>query len=115
MGYCQLNEGTGKKLQVNFTMKDLRYICYYFYTLKLVILSLILELIQTVSMCSDISINYTLWEDYAGKFLKFNNERKEFGPVVVMLTYAKLKEEGLFSCSNLSYLNDSDSYLPLCL
>ena len=43
---------------------------------------------------SDISINCTLWEDYAGKFLKFNNDRKEFGPVVVMLTYAKLKEEG---------------------
>jgi hypothetical protein len=28
MGYCQLIEGTGKKLQVNFTMKDLRYIFY---------------------------------------------------------------------------------------
>lgn len=26
MGYCQLSEGTGKKLQVNFTMKDLRYL-----------------------------------------------------------------------------------------
>jgi hypothetical protein len=26
MGYCQLNEGSGKKLQVNFTMRDLRYI-----------------------------------------------------------------------------------------
>jgi hypothetical protein len=25
MGYCQLNDTTGKKLQVNFTMKDLRY------------------------------------------------------------------------------------------
>lgn len=24
MGFCQLNQGTGKKLQVNFTMKDLR-------------------------------------------------------------------------------------------
>lgn len=71
MGYCQLIEGTGKKLQVNFTMKDL----------------------------SDISINCTLWEDYASKFLKFNNERKEFGPVVVMLTYAKLKEEGRFPLS----------------
>jgi hypothetical protein len=30
MRYCQLNEGTGKKLQINFTMKDLRCVCYTF-------------------------------------------------------------------------------------
>lgn len=29
MGYCQLNEGAGKKLQVNFTMKDLRSKAYH--------------------------------------------------------------------------------------
>jgi len=28
MGYSQLNEGNGKKLQVNFTMRDLRCLIY---------------------------------------------------------------------------------------
>ncbi|AES89115.1 plant OB fold protein, putative [Medicago truncatula] len=71
MGFCQLNQGTGKKLQVNFTMKDL----------------------------SDISINCTLWEEYAAQFIKYNSERKEGGSVVVMLKYAKIKEEGRFPLS----------------
>ncbi|AES98119.1 plant OB fold protein, putative [Medicago truncatula] len=71
MGFCQLNQGTGKKLQVNFTMKDL----------------------------SDISINCTLWEEYAAQFIKYNSERKEGGSVVVMLKYTKIKEEGRFPLS----------------
>lgn len=71
IGYCQLTEGTGKKLQVNFTMKDL----------------------------SDISLNCTLWEEYAGRFIRFSNERKETGPVVVMLKYCKIKEEGRYPLS----------------
>jgi len=44
-------------------------------------------------MCSDISMNCTLWEEYAAKFIKFNNDNKA-GPVVVMLKYGKIKEEG---------------------
>jgi hypothetical protein len=32
-------------------------------------------------------------------FIKYNNERKECGPVVVMLKYAKIKEEGDTSTS----------------
>ncbi|XP_039683751.1 uncharacterized protein [Medicago truncatula] len=73
MGYCQLNEG--KKLQVNFTMKDI----------------------------SDIVLNCTLWEEYAAKFVQYNSDRKEAGPVIVLLKYCKIKEEGFnslldFSC-----------------
>jgi len=45
---------------------------------------------------SDIVINCTLWEEYAGKFIQYNSERKEVGPVIVMLKYGKIKEEGLF-------------------
>lgn len=45
-------------------------------------------------ICSDISLNCTLWEDYAAMFIKYNSERKQGGPVVVMLKYAKIKEEG---------------------
>ncbi|RHN55405.1 putative nucleic acid-binding protein [Medicago truncatula] len=43
---------------------------------------------------SDISLNCTLWEDYAAKFIKFNNENKETGPIIVMLKYGKINEEG---------------------
>jgi hypothetical protein len=70
MGYCQVHEGTGKKLQVNFTLRDL----------------------------SDVTLNCTLWESYAGTFINYNNERKEHGPVIVLLKYGKVKEEGLLSC-----------------
>jgi hypothetical protein len=45
-------------------------------------------------LCSDIPLNCTLWEEYAAKFIKFSNERKEAGPIIVMLKYAKVKEEG---------------------
>jgi hypothetical protein len=51
MGYCQLNEG--KKLQVNFTMKDLRFSCnlvfilHYFLTSFLFILVLYPSLLIT--------------------------------------------------------------------
>lgn len=71
MGYCQLNEGSGKKLQVNFTMRDL----------------------------SDMTLNCTLWEDYAAKFIKYMGDKKQGGPVVVMLKYAKIKEEGRYPLS----------------
>jgi len=43
---------------------------------------------------SEISLNCTLWEDYAAMFIKYNSERKQGGLVVVMLKYAKIKEEG---------------------
>ncbi|RHN50934.1 putative nucleic acid-binding protein [Medicago truncatula] len=65
VGYCQMNEGTSKKLQVNFLIKDL----------------------------SDMPLNCTFWEEYAAKFIKFSNERNEAGPIFVMLNYAKVKEE----------------------
>ncbi|AES79029.1 animal RPA1 domain protein, putative [Medicago truncatula] len=52
MDYCQMNEGTSKKRQVNFI---------------------------------DMPLNYTLWEEYAATFIKFSNERKEVGPIIVML------------------------------
>jgi hypothetical protein len=35
-----------------------------------------------------------LWEEYAGRFIKFNTERKDSGPLIVMLAYCKIKEEG---------------------
>jgi hypothetical protein len=75
MGYCQLHEGTGKKLQVNFTLRDL----------------------------SDVTLNCTLWESYAGTFIHYNNMRKEHGPVIVMLKYGKVKEEGLFIFFHLQF------------
>lgn len=71
INYCQLNQGTGKKLQVNLLLKDL----------------------------SDISLNCTLWEEYAAKFIKFNNENKESGPIIVMVKYGKIKEEGKYPLS----------------
>ncbi|KEH22461.1 plant OB fold protein, putative [Medicago truncatula] len=71
VGYCQMQEGTSKKLQVNFMLKD----------------------------GSDIALNCTLWEDCAAKFIKFSNERKEAGPIIVMLKYEKVKEEGKFPLS----------------
>ncbi|RHN55670.1 putative nucleic acid-binding protein [Medicago truncatula] len=43
----------------------------------------------------DITLNCTLWESYAGTFIRYNNERKEQGPVIVLLKYGKVKEEGL--------------------
>lgn len=54
MRYCQVHDGTGKKLQVNFTLRDL----------------------------TDVTLNYTLWESYVGTFIHYNNERKENSPVV---------------------------------
>ncbi|RHN78616.1 putative non-specific serine/threonine protein kinase [Medicago truncatula] len=61
-------QGVSKKRQVNLTLKDL----------------------------SDISLNCTLSEDYAAKFDKFNNDNKESGPVILMLKYGKIKEEGKY-------------------
>ncbi|KEH41796.1 hypothetical protein MTR_1g054840 [Medicago truncatula] len=84
MGYCQLTEGTGKKLQVNFTMKDLSFNIHCY---------------STIYAYSDISINCTLWEEYAGRFIKFNTDRKDSGPLIVMLAYCKIKEEGRFPLS----------------
>jgi hypothetical protein len=40
------------------------------------------------------TLNCTLWEDYAAKFIKYMGDKKQGGPVVVMLKYAKIKEEG---------------------
>lgn len=68
MRYCQVHDGTGKKLQVNFTLRDL----------------------------TDVTLNYTLWESYVGTFIHYNNERKENSPVIVLLKYDKVKE-GCFS------------------
>ena len=43
---------------------------------------------------SDILLNCTLWEDYATKFIQYNSDKKRGWPVIVMLKYAKIKEEG---------------------
>ncbi|RHN74002.1 putative nucleic acid-binding protein [Medicago truncatula] len=52
MGYCQLNEGNGKKLQ-----------------------------------------------DYAARFIQYNKDRKDVGPLIIMLNYCKIKEEGRYPLS----------------
>jgi len=44
--------------------------------------------------CSDMCLNCTLWEDYAAKFIQYNSDKKHGGSVIVMLKYAKIKEEG---------------------
>jgi len=48
-------------------------------------------------------MNCSLWDDYAGKFIKFNNDNKENGPIIVMLKYGKIKEEGFDKYASIYY------------
>ncbi|XP_058726556.1 uncharacterized protein LOC131597914 [Vicia villosa] len=71
IGYQQTGSG-GKKLQVNFVLRD----------------------------AANNTMNCTLWEDYAKQFFKFNEENATtFGPTVVLLNYAKVKEQGQYPLS----------------
>ncbi|WJX23995.1 hypothetical protein P8452_13162 [Trifolium repens] len=63
MGYTQLVPG-GRKLQVNFKLKDL----------------------------SGNTIKCTLWEDFATQFANFNKQRTDWGPTIVLLHNCKLKD-----------------------
>lgn len=38
------------------------------------------------------SLNVTLWDDYATKFINYWKENSNSGPVVIILTHAKYKE-----------------------
>ncbi|PNY01098.1 hypothetical protein L195_g024386 [Trifolium pratense] len=63
LGYTQLLPG-GRKLQVNFKLKDL----------------------------AGNILNCTLWEDFATQFAKYNNERTDWGPTIVLIHNARIKE-----------------------
>ncbi|WJX39532.1 hypothetical protein P8452_27064 [Trifolium repens] len=63
MGYTQLVHG-GRKLQVNFKLKDL----------------------------SGNFIKCTLWEDFATQFANFNKQRTDWGPTIVLLHNCKIKD-----------------------
>ncbi|XP_058727010.1 uncharacterized protein LOC131598426 [Vicia villosa] len=70
IGYTQLQQG-GKKQQINLCLKDL----------------------------SDNNLNCTLWEGYAVQFHDFSKTRKDTTPIIIVLQYAKVKEEGLYPLS----------------
>ncbi|XP_058783210.1 uncharacterized protein LOC131657876 [Vicia villosa] len=71
IGYQQTGSG-GKKLQVNFVLRD----------------------------AANNTMNCTLWEDYAKQFFKFSEENASTsGPTVVLLLYAKVKEQGQYPLS----------------
>ncbi|GAU49007.1 hypothetical protein TSUD_284940 [Trifolium subterraneum] len=65
--YTQPHSGS-RKIQVSFNLRDL----------------------------SDNVVKCTLWEDYATKFLNFNNNNSDAGPTIVCMNYAKAKQEGKF-------------------
>ncbi|XP_058784731.1 uncharacterized protein LOC131659576 [Vicia villosa] len=69
IGYTQIQAGN-KKQQINLVLKDL---------------------------CNNI-LNCTLWEGYAMQFHEFQKQRKDLSsPTVIVLQFAKVKEEGLLS------------------
>ncbi|XP_058739326.1 uncharacterized protein LOC131611236 [Vicia villosa] len=71
IGYAQTQTG-GKKLQVNLVLRDE----------------------------SNNTINCTLWESYAAQFFNFNKERGDASnPTILVLQYAKVKEEGQYPLS----------------
>jgi hypothetical protein len=37
-------------------------------------------------------LNVTLWEDFAKQFAKYNKERTDWGPTIVLMHNAKIKE-----------------------
>ncbi|XP_058772418.1 uncharacterized protein LOC131646384 [Vicia villosa] len=54
-------------------------------------------LIAPLYVCSNNTINCTLWEDYAKAFFKFNEEKPATcDPTVILLQYAKVKEAGQY-------------------
>ncbi|XP_058744322.1 uncharacterized protein LOC131616890 [Vicia villosa] len=67
IGYTQLQQG-GKKQQINLSLKYL----------------------------SDNVLNCTLWEGYAMQFHEFSKNRKDTTPLIIVLQYAKVKEEGKY-------------------
>ncbi|KAK2379080.1 replication protein A 70 kDa DNA-binding subunit B [Trifolium repens] len=67
IGYTQPHVGS-KKVQVNLKLKDV----------------------------SDVTLNCTLWEDYATKFLNFLNGNNDSGPTIICMKYAKIKKEGKY-------------------
>ncbi|XP_058777014.1 uncharacterized protein LOC131651367 [Vicia villosa] len=71
VGYIQMQAG-GKKCQVNIILKDL----------------------------SNNTIHCTLWETYAQQFIKYNQNKSDPScPTVILLQYAKVKEEGKYPLS----------------
>ncbi|XP_058763554.1 uncharacterized protein LOC131637002 [Vicia villosa] len=80
IGYTQLQQG-GKKQQINLLLKDL----------------------------SNNILNCTLWEGYAVQFHDFSKNRKDTTPIIIVLQYAKVKEEGLILLYILPKYTESES------
>ncbi|XP_058741854.1 replication protein A 70 kDa DNA-binding subunit B-like [Vicia villosa] len=71
IGYQQTQSG-GETMQVNFVLRD----------------------------ATNNTMNCTLWEDYAKQFFKFHEKNPTTsGPTVILLSYAKVKEQGQYPLS----------------
>lgn len=64
---------------------------------------------------SDIVLHCTLWEEYAAKFIKYNSDRKDVGPVIVLLKYCKIKAEGLHSLPHFVFFIDNSFSIIMLL
>ena len=54
---------------------------------------------------SDQLVSCTLWEDYYLQFLEYLNESNGEGPIVILLTHARIKEsQGIVFCTNIALL-----------
>jgi hypothetical protein len=50
------------------------------------------NILHSLFNCSGQILNVTLWEDYATQFSNFNKDRTDWGPTIVFLHNAKIKE-----------------------
>ncbi|XP_058726383.1 uncharacterized protein LOC131597723 [Vicia villosa] len=83
IGYAQRHRGS-KKLQVNLVLRD----------------------------ATNNTINCTLWETYAAQFFKVDEERVNTSvPIVIMLRYAKIKEEGQYPLSVTNTFHVTQSHI----
>ncbi|KAI5405218.1 hypothetical protein KIW84_052118 [Lathyrus oleraceus] len=74
------------------------------------------ELVFKPSTHNNNTINITLWEAYASQFIKFDQDRvNTSGPNVVLLQYAKVKEEGKYPLSITNMYNIIKLYINVDL
>jgi hypothetical protein len=89
LGYTQTQPGS-RKIQINFWMKDLKYIINLFneITSHLVFITNVKHIRY---MYRGTLLSCTLWEDFGLQFLNFTN-KSESGPTIILLHNAKIKE-----------------------
>ncbi|KAL5154482.1 Replication protein A DNA-binding subunit B [Glycine soja] len=88
---------SSKNTRVVFRMKDLRvYIVenFIFHFAWCLCLSYPYEVMDVMLFlcCSGEILSCTLWEHYCAQFLSYLNERGDDGPMVVILTHARIKD-----------------------